>query len=135
MIREFNLDDINEINFLLKPFNYEINDSIKNNDFFRCLVYEENDIKGALIYDLIYDRIEIEYIIVDKKYRRQGLGKKLLNYLIDQNKNIKNITLEVRKSNIPAIKLYESNGFEKVAIRKNYYKAEDGLLMIKKIGE
>ena len=135
MIREFTIDDINEINFLLEPFNYNINNSITNNDFFKCLVYEENGIKGVLVYDLIYDRIEIDYIIIDKRYRRHGLGNKLLNYLIQQNKEIKNITLEVRKSNIPAIKLYESNGFVQVAIRKNYYKDEDGLLMMKKIGE
>lgn len=135
MIREFRYEDINKVNSLLEPFNYNINNSINNNDFFKCLVYDDSDIKGVLVYDLIYDRIEIEYIIIDESYRRQGLGNQLLKYLIELHKEIKNITLEVRCSNIPAIKLYESNGFEKVAIRKNYYKNEDGLLMMKKIGE
>lgn len=132
MIREFNNNDIPQINFLLKPFNYNIYSSIENNTFFKCIVYDDKKIKGVLVYDLIYDRIEIEYIIVYDRYRRKGIGSKLLKYLIEQNKDIKNITLEVRSSNIPAIKLYENNGFEKVTLRKNYYKNEDGILMIKK---
>lgn len=132
MIREYTFNDINEINNLLEIFDYNIESSIKNNDFFKCIVYDDDEVKGVLVYDLIYDRIEIEYIIVNEKYRRQGIANQLLKYLIEQNNNIDNITLEVRSSNIPAIKLYENNGFEKVAIRKNYYKTEDGILMMKK---
>ena len=41
----------------------------------------------------------------------------------------KDITLEVRESNYPAINLYKKFGFTKLAIRKNYYKNEDALLM------
>lgn len=135
MIREFNLNEINEIDSLLKPFNYNLEKNLKNNIFLKGLVYTDEIIKGVLIYNLIYDRIEIEYIIVHPNYRKQGIATKLLNNLIYNNKNISNITLEVRNSNIPAIKLYENNGFEKVAIRKNYYGSEDGILMIKKVCE
>jgi ribosomal protein S18 acetylase RimI-like enzyme len=41
----------------------------------------------------------------------------------------KNITLEVRKDNYPAIHVYKSLGFVEKAIRKNYYKGIDGILM------
>lgn len=135
MIREFNLSEINQINDLLKPFNYNLEKNLKNNIFLKGLVYVDKIIKGVLIYDLIYDRIEIEYIIVHNDYRKQGIATKLLNNLIDNNKNILNITLEVRSGNIPAIKLYENNNFKKVAIRKNYYGSEDGILMMRKVGE
>ena len=41
----------------------------------------------------------------------------------------KNITLEVKKDNIVALKLYKKMGFEEKAIRKNYYNGIDGILM------
>ena len=44
----------------------------------------------------------------------------------------KSITLEVREDNIPAIKLYEKNGFIKKAKRKGYYNGIDGFLMERK---
>ena len=51
------------------------------------------------------------------------------------SKKVQNLTLEVRKSNEVAISFYKKNGFNEVAVRKNYYKGEDGILMMKKIGE
>ena len=41
----------------------------------------------------------------------------------------KNITLEVRKDNIPAINLYKKFNFQEKAIRKGYYQGTDGILM------
>lgn len=133
MIRNFEEKDLNEVNNLLETFNYKL-DNIYENEFLKCLVYTEDKIKGVLVYELIYDRIEIDYITVDEKYRKQGIGSKLLEYLIENN-DVKNITLEVNENNIAAINLYSKYGFEVVAIRKNYYKSEDALLMMKKLGD
>ena len=44
----------------------------------------------------------------------------------------KDITLEVRKDNIPALKLYKEFNFKEVAIRKGYYNGIDGILMERK---
>lgn len=134
MIEEFNDKDLNIINSFLKSFDFNINSTSLNNDFMHIITYKDSIIKGVLVYSLIYDRIEIDYIIVDEKYRNHGIATKLLNYVIENN-NISNITLEVRESNVIAINFYEKNGFKKTAIRKNYYKNEDAILMIKKIGE
>ena len=50
--------------------------------------------------------------------------------------NCLSFSLEVRQSNIPAIALYESYGFKKVAKRPNYYlDGESADLMIKEMGE
>lgn len=133
MIREFEDKDLKEVNNLLGNFNYKL-DNIYINEFLKCLVYIENKIKGVLVYELIYDRIEIDYIIIDEKYRKQCIGSKLLEYLI-KNNDVKNITLEVNENNIAAINLYSKYGFEVVAIRKNYYKSENALLMMKKLGD
>jgi len=135
MIREINIDDIEEINKLLKTFNFELANNSLDDGFLRVIIYIEDTIKGVLVYDLIYDRIEIEYIIVDNKYRRLGIATKLLNYLETNNENIDNITLEVRESNNNAIKFYKKNGFKEAAYRKNYYRNENGILMIKKKDE
>ena len=135
MIRSITKNDLEDVNNLLIPFNYYLNEESFKNEFLRVLLYDDSQIMGVLVYDLIYDRIEIEYIIVDSKNRRKGIASKLLNYLLCENKEIKNISLEVKKSNEAAIKFYEKNGFEKVAVRKRYYGDEDGLLMVKKVGE
>ena len=58
----------------------------------------------------------------------------MLKYLEDSYK-LDNITLEVRESNKEAINFYLKNGFKEVTRRKNYYKEEDGILMIKNLGE
>lgn len=131
MIREYNKNDIDAINKLLNTFEYSYDDL--NKEFLNIIVYEDNDIKGILVYELMYDRVEIDYIIVEEEYRRNGIASKLVKKLFELS--IDNITLEVRESNKPAINFYLKNGFEQIAVRKNYYKDESGILMMKKLGE
>lgn len=135
MIREFEEKDYILVNNLLNELNYKLDKESFNNDFLKVLIYEEDIIKGILIYQYMYDRIEIDYIIVDTKYRNLGIATKLLNFIETKYNNIDNITLEVRESNKSAIKFYLKNGFKEVTKRKNYYKDEDGILMIKNLGE
>lgn len=54
----------------------------------------------------------IDEFFVDEKFRGQGLGKKFLNYLFDEYKDISAFRLEVCDSNKGAIKLYKSYGFD-----------------------
>ena len=134
MIRELEEKDFIKVNELLKDFNYELNKESFDNDFLKTLVYEDGFIKGVLVYQYIYNRAEIDYIIVDNNYRKLGIATKLLKHLEDSYK-LDNITLEVRESNSSAINFYLKNGFKEVTRRKNYYKEEDGILMIKNLGE
>ena len=134
MIRELDEKDFIKVNELLKDFNYELNKESFDNDFLKTLVYEDGLIKGVLVYQYIYNRAEIDYIIVDNNYRKLGIATKLLKYLEDSYK-LDNITLEVRESNKEAISFYLKDGFKEVTRRKNYYKDEDGILMIKNLGE
>lgn len=129
MIREMIDTDLFEVNKLLQIFNVEYSDK----EFRKVLVYEENKkVLGVLVYLIIYDRAEIEYIVVKDEYKNKGIGSKLLSFI---ENNIKNITLEVRESNTTAISFYKKNGYEIVSTRHNYYKDEDGYLMIKNLGE
>jgi len=83
---------------------------------------------------LMYDYADITNIAVSPESRRCGLGGKILQLLIDisSEKNMESINLEVRASNIPAIRLYEKYGFSQNGLRKRYYKGkEDAVLMTK----
>lgn len=133
MIRKLQISDLEEANQLLSNFNYELTKEDFNKVFFNSLVSVDDKINGIIVYNLFYDRIEIEYIIVPEEYRKKGIGSNLL--LEIEKENINNITLEVRESNITAINFYKKNGYKIEAIRKNYYGTENGYLMMKEIGE
>jgi len=125
--------DIDIINSFLSNFNTSI-DSL--GVYSKYIIYYIDDEEiGFLNYDIIYDRIEIEYLFVNKKNRRKNIATFLIKYLFEDcnKRNCKNITLEVRESNMAAIKFYESQHFRKVAKREKYYKDEDGILMLKEM--
>ncbi len=80
------------------------------------------------------DELHIAKIATDKRYQRRGFSKLLMEDCISfcRRKKISEITLEVRVSNLPAIKFYEKFNFEKVYIRKRYYPdGEDAFFMLK----
>ena len=109
----------------------ELISEFDNNPFAKVLALKEkNVIIGYIYYSDIYDRLEINQFEINKEYRNQGKGKYLIQYLIDKEK--KDITLEVKKDNYSAIKVYEAKGFIQKAVRKGYYNGIDGLLMERK---
>lgn len=77
---------------------------------------------------------EIINFLIDKKYQRCGYGTLLFQSLLNEakEKGVNKITLEVRKSNDPAINFYKKFGFKQILVRKHYYKnGEDAILMMK----
>ncbi len=128
MLVEINKNNLSIFNKSFVDINM-VKEELNNNPFARFLAYIINEkIVGYLYYSLIYDRIEINQIEVEKSYQRQGIGTTMMKFLAEKKIDI---TLEVRKDNIPAIKLYEKMGFKEVAVRQGYYGKVDGLLMIK----
>ena len=110
------------------------------NDVYEAFVAEINGaIVGHTITMTTCGDTDILSVAVKTDYRRFGIGNKLMeNIFISAIKNdVENIFLEVRKSNIPAISLYEKNGFEKIGERKNFYDLprEDAVLMKKTVKE
>jgi ribosomal-protein-alanine N-acetyltransferase len=67
-------------------------------------------------------------LVIAPSYQKQGYGKKLLLAFIDKMKeaNASEIWLEVRESNLGAIKLYESVGFNEFDRRYHYYPTQTG---------
>lgn len=96
---------------------------------------ENEDLIGYIGMWDVGDTGDITNVAVHPKYRRRGIASLLITELYDIciDKSISHINLEVRESNNNAISLYEKLGFEKVGLRKNYYKnpSENALLMTK----
>ena len=101
----------------------------------RIEYYEGDNVLGYADYSLIYDRMELDNIHVEASRRNEGIGKRLLGYLVAVaiDSHVVNITLEVRVSNEIARGLYKSFGFREVALRKFYFGDEDGILMEKQV--
>lgn len=141
-IEKMTLSDFEKIeNILIDEFDDFWKPSIlKNeleNELSRYIVAKiENDIVGFAGIIILPDDAEITNIVTRKQNRKNGIGKLLLAKLIEITKqeNKEEISLEVNEINKPAIKLYESFGFEIVGRRKKYYNREnDAIIMTKKL--
>ncbi len=88
---------------------------------------------GYLIFWIVADEVHIQNIAVIENLRRRGIAVKLLTEMnfIAKTKNACTATLEVRRSNESAIKLYEKFGFVVKGYRERYYSdtKEDALIM------
>ncbi len=129
MIKELNVEEkeLNQNSFIdLEKLKKEIED----NPFGKVLLYVKDDrIVAYIYYSEIYERVEINNIEVESKYQNQKIGTKLLEFL---TKTVdKTISLEVRKNNYNAIKLYKKFNFQEKALRKGYYQGIDGILMVR----
>ncbi|HHT65460.1 MAG: ribosomal protein S18-alanine N-acetyltransferase [Caldicoprobacterales bacterium] len=82
---------------------------------------------------MILDEAHITNIAVHPDYRRQGVGRLIMETLMKEavRMGMERMTLEVRVSNKAAVSLYKSLGFEEGGIRKEYYanNREDALIM------
>lgn len=82
---------------------------------------------------VIMDEAHITTIAVDPEFRGRKLGERLVVALLDEGlaRGVRHATLEVRRSNVPAQRLYEKYGFATVAVRRAYYanNHEDALVM------
>ena len=78
---------------------------------------------GYIIFWKVFEDVQINNIAVHPEFRRLGIGRVVLEYVIDQVRRdgAKFITLEVRPSNTAALTLYKKLGFKPISIRKGYY--------------
>ena len=83
-----------------------------------------NLVIGICVFQIVLDEAQINYFVVNKKFRKKGFGSYLMSYLIKkcEKLNLKKLLLEVSKSNATAERFYSRFDFSTVGIRKNYYK-------------
>lgn len=116
-----------------------LRDSLSKNE---CVGIEVDGVlSGFSVTMKILDECHLLNLCVAKSAQRKGLGKRLLQALVDRARENRCVFvyLEVRVSNLPAITMYRDAGFNEVGIRPNYYPAprqqrEDALLMTLDLG-
>ena len=95
-----------------------------------------NLVIGICVFQVVLDEAQINFFVVNEKYRKKGFGAYLMSYLIEQCKklNVTKLLLEVSHTNEIAEKFYSRFDFSTVGIRRNYYKdGSDALLKEKKL--
>ncbi|MBE6925500.1 MAG: ribosomal-protein-alanine N-acetyltransferase [Ruminococcaceae bacterium] len=96
---------------------------------------DEDKVVGYVGAQIVPDEADMMNLAVDGKYRRNGIGKALVQQLLKrlQERSVRSLTLEVRVSNLPAVSLYEALGFKTVGRRPNYYQKpkEDAFILRK----
>ena len=94
-----------------------------------------NRVAGYVGSQTVIDESDMMNIAVHPDYRRQGIARLLVDHLVEELKKRGShcLTLEVRASNDPARRLYDSMGFIQVGLRKNYYRnpKEDACILRK----
>jgi len=137
-MRESDLQQVHEIErqsfsapWSIEAFRYEL----ENKATILLVASIEDGIVGYVCLRTIVDVTHLLNIAVHPSFRRKGIGTMLLGSAIEELKGSVNrdhfLTLEVRESNIPAIRLYKKFGFEVIGRRKGYYHSpkEDAILM------
>lgn len=110
--------------------------AVPRNRYYIVAQNDENEVvgyAGAFSPDLGLDA-DVLTLTVAPKYRRQGIGRALLDQLITWAKMRKApaIFLEVREGNVEASPLYKSAGFEPISTRSNYYSLGVNAVIMKK---
>lgn len=137
-----NIDDIYDlaINSNLAYWRKEdyLNELQRVDSMFLILLNKEDRFTGFLTAKLIPGSInefdaELNNIAIVPSFRGYGGAKHLISHFISlcRKSNVGNIWLDVRESNVPAIRLYKHFGFENIYKRKLYYSSppEDALIM------
>ena len=110
---------------------------LDNLDRAHCLLAKDDERDGQIVgfcsFWLIVDEIHINNLAVLPEYRRQGIALALLARTLDEGLRLGAVrtSLEVRRSNETARRLYERFGFSVAGVRRGYYSQppEDALLL------
>lgn len=142
-INKMNLEDLELIKDVLESefdnfWSYNIlkEEISSENSYFIVAKNTENEIVGFAGTKIIVDEADVMNIVVRKSCRKEGIGSKMLENLINYSisKNLKFVNLEVNENNLSAIRLYDKFAFDHIGIRKKYYNGvSDAIIMRKEL--
>ena len=95
-----------------------------------------NLVIGICVFQIVHDEAQINFFVINQKFRKKGFGSYLMSYLIRkcEELSLTKLLLEVSQSNVTAERFYAHFNFSTVGIRKNYYKdGSHALLKEKKL--
>lgn len=88
---------------------------------------------GYIVTWLVADELHVLNVATDPSLRRRGVGRALLDQALvfARQRHVRLVLLEVRRGNLPAVRLYRSLGFFVMSLRRGYYanSGEDALEM------
>ena len=137
------LDDIYELDVqtFAMPWSKEAlsYDILENDNAFVIVAEYEGEFAGFADIWTVLGEADLNSIAVRVDFRRKGIGDAIMfamTEMISAN-GVETINLEVRVSNIPAIKLYKKYGFKECGVRPGYYldNGEDALIMKRETGD
>ncbi len=95
-----------------------------------CAVVLESDegIRGYAVMSAGAGEAHLLNICIHPLWHGCGVGRQLLDWLFEEARlrGARRLYLEVRPSNVTALQLYESAGFARIGLRKNYYRSGQG---------
>ena len=101
-----------------------------NSSYDSLFGYYENELLVGFIHiNKMYETIDIVNIVVDEKYRHQGIATRLIKYVLNNFDDVEKLMLEVNENNKVAINLYLKNGFKEINRRPKYYGSDTAIIM------
>lgn len=98
----------------------------------------DSSVTGFICFRNVGDESELLHLCVHPQHRRQGVGKRLMQFYIDFciQRGIHSFFLEVDPSNQPALHLYQGLSYKPLKVRKGFYQGRwNGLVMGREILE
>ena len=97
------------------------------------VIEQSQNILGYCMVRLFNNEVNIINMAITPSFQGKGLGRLLLDHMLNQIPSKSSVFLEVKEGNFPAINLYQKAGFQQIAIRKNYYGDGKNAVIMKKI--
>lgn len=92
---------------------------------------------GYIVFWLVHDEVHVLNVATALEVRRRGVGRALMIAAEEEGRarGARLATLEVRRTNTPALELYRAIGYRQVGVRPNYYaeEHEDAIVMVKQL--
>ncbi len=102
------------------------------------VLIDGEELLGYACFWTLLEELKINNFAIAPTHRGKGLGRLFLTVLLEEGVRRGNriASLEVRPSNVAAVRLYTALGFREIGRRPGYYQAEkeDGLVMEKELG-
>lgn len=137
LMAESHLDAITAIESVSFSFPWQRSDFLlamsRENSFCRVVLFA-GGVVGYLVGFVTGHEFHLADFAIAPTHRRCGFGQQALDcLLVSLDRHIQVVTLEVRMSNAAAIGLYKRQGFQTMAIQRDYYRQpeEDALVMVK----
>ncbi len=127
------ISTLEQISFPNRWSKNTLHSALDNQNNFSFGLFIEDKLVSVVLAALILDEVNIINVMTSPEFKQRGYAKKLLQTVIAEARtlNVNSFFLEVRQSNLPALRTYKSVGFKELSIRKDYYQSplEDAIVM------